>query len=70
MELSDEEIPLDLMELDDEEVPLANNLLDGRPLMEEGSRIFAASAVLVAVSVGVLLFFAFWLKKQSKNKDK
>ena len=37
--------------------------------MEEGSRIFAASAVLVAVSVGVLLFFAFWMKRHSKNKD-
>jgi len=69
VELSDEEIPLDLMELDDEEVPLANNFLDGRPQMEEGSRIFAASAVLVAVSVGVLLFFAFWMKRHSKNKD-
>ena len=70
MELSDEEIPLDLMELDDEEVPLANNFLDGRPQMEEGSRIFAASAVLVAASAGVLIFVAFWMKRHSKNKDK
>ena len=70
VELDDEEVPLDLMELDEEEVPLANNILEGMANMEEGSKIFAASTVLVAASAGVLIFVAFWLKKQSKNKDK
>lgn len=63
-ELEEKDVPLDVMELDAEEVPLADNVL---PDMEEGSRIFAASAVLVTVSVGVLIFFAFWLKKHSKK---
>ncbi len=70
VELGDEEVPLDLMELDEEEVPLANNILEGMANMEEGSKIFAASTVLVAASAGVLIFVAFWLKKQSKNKNK
>ena len=67
VELGDEEVPLDLMELDDEEVPLADNALEGMPGMEEGSRIFAASAILVAASVGVLILFAFWVKRNSKE---
>ena len=62
VELGDEEVPLDLMELDDEEMPLADNALEGMPGMEEGSRIFAVSAILVAASVGVLILFAFWVK--------
>ena len=66
-ELGEEDVPLDLMELDEEEVPLADNVLPNTLYMEEGSRIFAASAVLVIVSVGVLIFFIFWLKKHSKN---
>ena len=70
VELGDEEVPLDLMELDEDEVPLANNVLEGAAGMEEGSRIFAASTVLVAASVGVLVCFAFWMKRNSKNKDK
>ena len=67
VELGDEEVPLDLMELDDEEMPLADNALEGMPGMEEGSRIFAASAILVAASVGVLILFAFWVKRNSKE---
>ncbi len=70
IELGDEEVPLDLMELDEDEVPLANNVLEGAAGMEEGSRIFAASTVLVAASVGVLVCFAFWMKRNLKNKDK
>ena len=70
VELGDEEVPLDLMELDEDEVPLANNVLEGAAGMEEGSRIFAASTVLVAASIGVLVCFAFWMKRNSKNKDK
>ncbi len=70
VELGDEEVPLDLMELDEEEVPLANNILEGMANMEEGSKIFAASTVLVAASAGVLIFVAFWMKRHSKNKDK
>ena len=60
-------MPLDLMELDEEEVPLASNVLEGAAGMEEGSRIFAASAALVIASVGVLIFFAFWMKRNSKK---
>ena len=67
VELGDEEVPLDLMELDDEEMPLADNALEGMPGMEEGSRIFAVSAILVAASVGVLILFAFWVKRNSKE---
>ena len=67
VELGDGEVPLDLMELDDEEVPLADNALEGMPGMEEGSRIFAASAILVAASVGVLILFAFWVRRNSKK---
>ena len=70
VELGDEEVPLDLMELDEEEVPLASNVLEGVAGMEEGSRIFAASTVLVAASIGVLVCFAFWIKRNSKNKGK
>ncbi|MCI9110077.1 MAG: hypothetical protein HFI00_18265 [Lachnospiraceae bacterium] len=40
-------------------LPLANNVLEEAAGMEEGSRIFAASAALVIASVGVLIFFAF-----------
>ncbi len=67
IELDDEEVPLDLMELDEEEMPLASNVLEGAAGMEEGSRIFAASAALVIASVGVLIFFAFWMKRNSKK---
>ena len=63
VELGDGEVPLDLMELDEEEMPLASNVLEGAAGMEEGSRIFAASAALVIASVGVLIFFAFWMKR-------
>lgn len=66
-ELGEEDVPLDLMELDEEEVPLADNVLPDMLHMEEGSKIFAASAVLVIVSAGVLIFFVFWLKRHSKN---
>ena len=66
VELGDEEVPLDLMELDEEEVPLANNVLEGAVGMEEGSRIFAASAAMVIASVGVLIFFAIWLRKRPR----
>ena len=68
VELGDEEVPLDLMELDEEEVPLANNALEGVPGMEVGSRIFAASAILVAASSGVLIFFALWIRKHTKSR--
>ena len=66
IELDDEEVPLDLMELDEEEMPLASNVLEGAAGMEEGSRIFAASAAMVIASVGVLIFFAIWLRKRPR----
>ena len=47
-------------------LPLANNVLEEAAGMEEGSRIFAASAALVIASVGVLIFFAIWLKKRPR----
>lgn len=67
-EMDDGEVPLDMMELDEEEVPLADNVLEDMLNREKGSRIFAASAVLVIVSLGVLIFFAFWMKRHSKKQ--
>lgn len=65
-----DEGPIELLELDDEEVPLAGQIPEGLEVMEEGSRIFVMSAVVAIAAAGLLIFFALWMRKHTKQQEK